>query len=109
MDNTGLEEKILEWRRKLDLAPREGLIRFSKSELLDRNIPDSSSPLKPNHYASTIDPYAYALANDLGGLEMNVVKYVTRWKKKNGVEDLKKALETLKRLIDWADNERCSR
>lgn len=58
---------------------------------------------QPEHYKSTIDPYAFALANDLGGLEMNVVKYVTRWKKKNGVEDLKKARNTLDRLIEFAE------
>lgn len=70
-----------------------------------RELPEqkSLSPVAqgvPGHYQSSIDPYAFALANELGGLEMNVVKYVTRWKKKGGVEDLKKARNTLDRLIN---------
>lgn len=58
---------------------------------------------RPEHYNTAIDPYAYALANDLGALEMNVVKYVTRWKKKDGLKDLKKAANTLQRLIAHAE------
>ena len=37
---------------------------------------------------------------ELGYHEGNVIKYLSRWKKKGGVEDLKKALWYLQRLID---------
>ena len=44
------------------------------------------------HYASMkIQPIEYTLANGLGFCEGNVLKYISRWKSKNGVEDLKKA------------------
>lgn len=58
----------------------------------------------PKHYTQGgIEPIDYILANDLDFLEGNVVKYVTRHKFKNGLEDLKKAEYYLKALIDNYD------
>ena len=58
----------------------------------------------PKHYTQgAIEPIDYILANDLDFLEGNVVKYVTRHKFKNGLEDLKKAEYYLKTLIDNYD------
>lgn len=58
----------------------------------------------PNHYTQGgIEPIDYILANDLDFLIGNVVKYVTRYKFKNGLEDLKKAEYYLKALIDNYD------
>lgn len=69
--------------------------------------PSAPSPLsdRPEHYNTSIDPYAYALANDMGPLEMNILKYITRWKKKGGIDDLKKARNTLQRLIGHVEGE----
>ena len=39
-------------------------------------------------------------ANELGYLEGNIVKYVSRWKDKGGVDDLKKAQHYLTKLIE---------
>ena len=53
------------------------------------------------HYAvKAIQPWDYIIANDLGYLEGNVVKYVSRWKDKGGIEDLKKAQHYLQKLIE---------
>jgi hypothetical protein len=53
------------------------------------------------HYATkAIQPWDYIIANNLGYLEGNVVKYVSRWKDKGGVEDLKKARHYLDKLIE---------
>lgn len=59
------------------------------------------NPCKPKHYHTSNDVYQFCLDNDLGGLEMNVIKYVSRWKQKNGIEDLRKARETIDRLIKY--------
>jgi hypothetical protein len=40
------------------------------------------------------------MANDLGFIEGNVVKYVTRWKHKGGLQDLEKAQHYLDFLIE---------
>lgn len=53
------------------------------------------------HYKSKgIQPVQYCMANDIGFMEGSVIKYVTRWKDKGGVEDLKKARHFLDMLIE---------
>lgn len=58
-----------------------------------------------SHYKNkAIQPIEYIMANGLGFCEGNVVKYVTRYKDKNGLEDLKKARHYIDFLIE--DQER---
>lgn len=53
------------------------------------------------HYMNKkIQPWDFIAANDLGYLEGCVVKYVSRHKEKNGVEDLEKARHYLQKLIE---------
>lgn len=53
------------------------------------------------HYKKyAIQPTEYTLANNLGFIEGNVVKYITRYKDKNGVEDLKKVIHYVEILIE---------
>ena len=60
------------------------------------------------HYTRLkIQPTYYALANNLGPCEANVVKYVSRWRSKNGIEDLRKARDYLDILIDWEQSQPC--
>ncbi len=42
----------------------------------------------------------YAHSQGLGFFEGNILKYITRWKHKNGIEDLLKAKQYLDRLIE---------
>lgn len=57
-----------------------------------------------DHYMDRqIQPWDYIVSNDLGFLEGNIIKYVTRWKYKNGVDDLRKAQHYLAKLIEVAD------
>jgi len=52
------------------------------------------------HYLKmAIQPWDYIVANDLGFFEGNVLKDISRWKNKNGVEDLEKAVHCLQALI----------
>jgi len=58
-----------------------------------------------NHYSKlAIQPYEYSIKNDLNCYQFNVVKYVTRYKDKNGIEDLKKAIQTLEKLIEYEES-----
>lgn len=58
-----------------------------------------SDMVKPIHYASANDVIDFCLDNNIGFCEGNVIKYVRRWREKNGVEDLEKAREYIDRLI----------
>lgn len=53
-----------------------------------------------DHYKLPIQPIEYILANGLGYCEANVVKYVSRWRNKGGIQDLKKAIHYLEMLIE---------
>ena len=54
-----------------------------------------------NHYSRyDIQPVDFIIANNLDWCEANVVKYITRWKNKNGVEDLRKAEHYIQLLIE---------
>ena len=56
------------------------------------------------HYKDMkIQPIEFILANNLGFVEGCVVKYVSRYKNKNGIEDLKKAKHFLDILIENYD------
>lgn len=59
-----------------------------------------------SHYKDMkIQPMEYIIANDIGYCEGNIIKYVSRYKNKNGVEDLKKALQYLNALIEVMIND----
>lgn len=54
-----------------------------------------------NHYKGLkIQPVEYIMANGIGYMEGNAIKYITRYKLKNGTEDLKKARHYIEMLIE---------
>jgi hypothetical protein len=54
-----------------------------------------------SHYKKLkIQPVEYIHANEIGYMEGNVIKYVSRWKEKNGIKDLEKAKHYLELLIE---------
>jgi len=60
-----------------------------------------SDNINPKHYnILKIQPRDYITANNIGYNEGNIIKYVSRWKHKNGIEDLKKAKNYIDFLID---------
>jgi hypothetical protein len=53
-----------------------------------------------SHYSGLgIEPVTYILSNELGFCEGNIIKYVSRYKQKNGLQDLIKARRYLDILI----------
>lgn len=53
-----------------------------------------------SHYKDkAIQPWDFIVSNELGYLEGNVVKYVSRYKDKGGIDDLRKARHYLDKLI----------
>ena len=55
----------------------------------------------PKHYTNgKIEPIDYINGNNMDYLEGNIIKYISRYKFKNGVEDLEKARFYLNMLIE---------
>ena len=60
-----------------------------------------NDPVNPKHYTDmAISPIEYIDKNNIGYLEGNVIKYVSRYQMKNGIEDLKKARWYINFLIN---------
>jgi hypothetical protein len=62
--------------------------------------PHTNDPINhPDHYTKGIETTDYIESWDMDFVEGNIIKYVSRYKYKRGVQDLKKAEWYLKRLI----------
>jgi hypothetical protein len=65
------------------------------------NKPESNkTQVDGDHYLKKIQPWDFILANDLGFLEGNIIKYISRYKSKGGLVDLYKARHYLAKLIE---------
>jgi len=65
-------------------------------------VPDKNNdPINPNYYADMpIAPSHYNHANDIGYLEGNVIKYISRHKGKNKAEDIRKAIKYCELILE---------
>ena len=64
------------------------------------NASSKNAITHPEHYTQGIEMWDYAYSQNLNFFEGNIIKYVTRWQHKNGIEDLLKAKQYLDRLIE---------
>lgn len=53
-----------------------------------------------SHYQAAVQHWDLVIRNHVGYAEGCSTKYLTRWKKKNGLEDLNKAVHFLDKLIE---------
>ena len=61
----------------------------------------SATQIGGGHYkAFAIEPIDFIHANNLSYIQGNVIKYIVRYRDKNGLEDLKKAKHYIDLLID---------
>ena len=85
--------------------PAPGLVKpateLEIAELL--GLPANEVQVGGDHYRkNAIQPWDYITSNQLGYLEGNIVKYVSRWKDKGGRQDLEKAKNYLDKLLEVA-------
>jgi hypothetical protein len=61
----------------------------------------NDTQISGNHYkGKPLQVWDFVAANNLGYFEGNIVKYVSRWKDKGGVDDLRKAKHYIEKLIE---------
>ena len=71
----------------------------SKAEALA--VEANARQVAGSHYRlQGIQHWDYVAANDLDYFQGQVTKYVSRWKNKNGIEDLEKARHFLEKYIE---------
>ena len=62
---------------------------------------DKAKQIGGNHYKyMKIQPLDFIIQNEIPYIEGNIIKYVSRYKAKNGLQDLEKAMHYLEILID---------
>jgi hypothetical protein len=55
-----------------------------------------------SHYLKlAIQPMRYSMLNNLNACQHTAIKYITRYKDKGGIEDLKKAIHCIELLIQF--------
>jgi len=72
---------------------------LKKDEEKSNNQETKGLVYHPIYYNQGIEMWDYAYTHNLDFFEGNIVKDVTRWKHKNGLQDLLKAKEYLDKLI----------
>ena len=64
----------------------------------------TNNKISPQHYSKyKIQPIDFIQANELDFAQGNVIKYVLRYKDKNGIEDLQKAKQNIDFLIKYLE------
>ena len=89
-------KKMIEMPITMEMLKEEEMLQqmLGENTALDTQVGGS-------HYKDLpIQPVEYIHANAMGYLEGNVVKYVSRWRKKNGIADLEKAKHYIELLIE---------
>ena len=60
-----------------------------------------SNNISPSYYQKgSIEVTDYITSNEMSFIEGNIIKYVTRYKEKSGIQDLRKARWYLDKLIE---------
>lgn len=77
----------------------EGLVEGE--DILDGILSQFATQYGGSHYnGRSIQPLQYIMANDLDFCQGNVVKYITRFRDKNGVEDLQKVIHYTQFILE---------
>ena len=77
--------------------PIDTFRKLTKQEEVRREV--FTDKTKPSYYGTGFDVIDFCQKNNLDFMQGNVIKYVTRYKEKNGKEDLLKAREYIDRII----------
>jgi len=95
--NSGIEKAFCEHELELLSVAKEVELPVKEtiySSALDKQV-------SGNHYKDCgIQPIEYIHANNLSYLEGNVIKYTTRHSKKNGKQDILKAIHYLELILE---------
>ena len=86
---------------KHNLGTLSRMVASLKDEtILPTEVKKPVDVINPTYYKKGIETIEYIESKDMCYLEGNVVKYISRYKEKNGVEDLRKCAWYLEKLIE---------
>lgn len=78
--------------------------RARSTEPIERAMSALATQVGGDHYKKlAIQPMEYSMANKLDACQHTVIKYVTRFRDKGGVDDLRKAKHVIDMLIEFEE------
>lgn len=96
-------DKLNEYMRKVRYSIKDNKDMFGIAKQIQKDLNDTgkgdSLEVGGTHYKMAIEPWDYIYANGLDFDSGNVVKYISRFKEKNGAEDVKKAISYCKHIL----------
>jgi len=99
-------QNYMKRRNQEEKALQKGTYEYeyeTHDEMIRDSVKATDQQVGGNHYKGyAIQPIHFIMENDLGFCEGNILKYITRWKDKGGVEDLRKAKHYINMLIESA-------
>ena len=85
--------------------PAQTELHTEETKPIQQEVKATDTQVGGNHYTKlAIQPMRYSMENGLDALQHTVIKYVTRFRDKNGIEDLEKAKHCIDMLIEFERN-----
>ena len=85
--------------------PAQQELHAEETKPIQQEVKATDTQVGGNHYTKlAIQPMRYSMENGLDALQHTVIKYVTRFRDKNGIEDLEKAKHCIDMLIEFERN-----
>ena len=82
--------------------PAQQEAHTEETKPIQQEVKATDTQIGGNHYTKlAIQPMRYSMENGLDALQHTVIKYVTRFRDKNGIEDLEKAKHCIDMLIEF--------
>lgn len=90
----------------MSIGKIEPLTQEPKGNIYNTEIRQSAlaTQVGGDHYKKLkIQPMEYAMANNLDPCQQTAIKYITRFRDKGGIADLRKAIHTIEMLIEFEE------
>ena len=102
------DEFVKRWNERIHsetsatTPPAQQETHTEETKPIQQEVKATDTQVGGNHYTKlAIQPMRYSMENRLDALQHTVIKYVTRFRDKNGVEDLEKAKHCIDMLIEY--------
>ena len=98
--------KIHKWRihsaTNATTPPAQQEAHTEETKPIQQEVKATDTQVGGNHYTKlAIQPMRYSMENGLDALQHTIIKYVTRFRDKAGIEDLEKAKHCIDMLIEY--------
>lgn len=105
-DDLFQESDIAYAEEAIERESNNGGIKMNKNndiekynQFVEKRRKEITDKINPSYYGTGLDVIDFCQKNNLDFMQGNVIKYVTRYKEKNGKEDLLKAMKYIERII----------